>query len=95
MGGLKTADKLQQAIEVFFLFFRVVANVDVIIGCKSLQVGIDEVGIIEEARIELMEILVDSKRRIGANVSPRLVLERCKILSQRILSTAIKASRTR
>jgi len=47
----------------------------------------------EGARIELMEILVDSKRRIGANVSPRLVLERCKILSQRILSSAIKASR--
>ena len=56
-------------------------------------VYLEEIG--EGARIELMEILVDSKRRIGANVSPRLVLERCKILSQRILSAAIKASRIR
>ena len=45
------------------------------------------------ARVELMELLIDSKRRVGANVSPRLILERCKILSQRILSGAIKVSR--
>lgn len=44
-------------------------------------------------RSELIELLVESRQRIGANVSPRLVLERGKILCQRTLSAARGAQR--
>ena len=60
----KSSNKLDEAIEVFFLFLWIVADVDVISGSETFEVAVDEVGIVDELGLEFEKFVVLGEEKI-------------------------------
>ena len=63
----KPTDKLKQAIEVLFLFLRVVPDVDVVGRSETFEVGVDKMGVVEEFGFEFQKFVVLGKQEIVMN----------------------------